>query len=78
VLATLSTDRTNSLLGDGAGQASALVDGYQLAFTIGAGFVAIAIALAATMLQPLDTALGASEVSDVELDSTQVAYEEAA
>ena len=78
VLATLSTDRTNSLLGDGAGQASALVDGYQLAFTIGAGFVAIAIALAATMLQPLDTALGASEVPDVELDSTQVAYEEAA
>lgn len=57
VLATLSSDRTNDLLADGAGRATALVDGYQLAFTIGAGFLAVAIILAATLLQPLAPAI---------------------
>ena len=78
VLATLSTDRTNGLLADGAARASALVDGYQLAFTIGAGFVTVAIALAATLLEPVDPELELAPVADVESDDGQVFYQEAA
>jgi len=78
VLATLSTGRTNDLLAEGAARAPALVDGYQLAFTVGAGFVAVAIALAATLLEPVDPQLGVAEVPEVELDGAQVAYQEAA
>lgn len=51
ILATLSTTRTDSLLADGASEASALTDGYQLAFGIGAAFVFAAIILAATVLR---------------------------
>ena len=78
VLATLSTDRTNGLLADGAGRASALVDGYQLAFVIGAGFVALGIALAAVVLERVesDEPAEASELDD--LDEGEVAYQEAA
>jgi MFS family permease len=78
ILATLSTDRTNQLLGEGAGQASSLVDGYQLAFTIGAGFVTVAIALAATLLEPVEPPVEMAELSEMELEGAQVAYEEAA
>jgi hypothetical protein len=53
VLATLSTDRTSSLLADGESQAAALTSGYQLAFIIGAGLVAAAIAVALTVLEPV-------------------------
>ena len=42
VLATLSTTRTDGLLADGVGTASALTSGYRLAFVLGAGFVALA------------------------------------
>ena len=78
VLATLSTDRTNGLLADGAGRASALVDGYQLAFVIGAGFVALGIALAAVVLERVESEepAEASELDD--LDEGEVAYQEAA
>lgn len=51
VLATISTSRTNGLLADGASQASALVDGYQLAFLTAAGFLVAAIVLSATVLE---------------------------
>ena len=51
VLATLSTTRTEARLGEGASNAAALVDGYQLAFLVGAGFAAAGIALAATVLE---------------------------
>jgi hypothetical protein len=46
VLATLSTTRTETLLESGESSASALTDGYQLAFLIGAGLVTVALALA--------------------------------
>jgi EmrB/QacA subfamily drug resistance transporter len=52
VLATLSTTRTNGLLGDGESTASALTDGYHLAFTVGAGLVAFGILLAVVVLSP--------------------------
>ena len=52
VLATLSTTRTDSLLADGEATASALTDGYHLAFTVGAGLVAFGILLTVLVLQP--------------------------
>jgi hypothetical protein len=38
VLATLATERTASLTGDGASSAIALTEGFRLAFEVGAGF----------------------------------------
>lgn len=51
VLATLSATRTERALADGATQAAALVDGFQLAFIIGAGCLAIAFVLAITVIK---------------------------
>ena len=45
--------RTDDLLADGASQASALTDGYTLAFAIAAGFVSVAVLLALTILEPV-------------------------
>jgi EmrB/QacA subfamily drug resistance transporter len=52
VLATLSATRSEELIGNGAGTAEALTEGYRLAFWIGAGLVVAAIAVAATVLEP--------------------------
>jgi EmrB/QacA subfamily drug resistance transporter len=52
VLATLSTTRTDNLLESGHSTASALTDGYHLAFLIGAGLVGAAIVVALTVLRP--------------------------
>jgi EmrB/QacA subfamily drug resistance transporter len=52
VLATLSTARTTGLLADGHPEAAALTSGFRLAFGIGAVLVALAIALAITVLRP--------------------------
>ncbi len=52
VLATLSTERTDSLLADGVSNASALNSGYHVAYLIGAGLVAIALAIAVFVLRP--------------------------
>ena len=78
VLSTFSATHTEDRLADGASVAAATVDGYQLAFIIGAGFAATAIALAATVLeQPAEPAI--DEVPDVELDeNVDVGYSEAA
>ncbi|HEU5253901.1 MAG TPA: DHA2 family efflux MFS transporter permease subunit [Solirubrobacterales bacterium] len=51
VLATLSTERTNSLLADGEGQLQALTSGYHVAYLIGAGLAAIAVAIAVFVLR---------------------------
>jgi EmrB/QacA subfamily drug resistance transporter len=51
LLATLSTERTNSLLADGEGQLQALNSGYHLAYLIGAGLAAIAVAIAVFVLR---------------------------
>jgi EmrB/QacA subfamily drug resistance transporter len=52
VLATLSTNRTGDLLASGHSAASALTDGYELAFLIGGGLVAVAVVIALTVLEP--------------------------
>jgi MFS family permease len=51
VLATLSTERTASLLADGESQAAALNGGFHLAYLIGAGAAALAIIAAVTVLR---------------------------
>ena len=52
VLATLSTTRSSELRAHGASTAASLTNGYHLAFTIGAGLVLVAIAVAAVLLRP--------------------------
>ena len=51
VLATLSSTRTESLLASGSSPDVALTDGFQLAFWIGAGLVAAAIAITAVVVR---------------------------
>ena len=51
VLATLAGARTLSLTADGASSAAALAGGYHLAWLVGAGTVAITIALAVSVLR---------------------------
>jgi EmrB/QacA subfamily drug resistance transporter len=51
VLTTLATERTDGLLRDGTSTASALTEGYQLAFAVGAALLVAAVALAAFVLK---------------------------
>ncbi|MGW2491503.1 MFS transporter [Streptomyces sp. NPDC001606] len=51
VLSTLATSHTDALLSGGASTASALTSGYQLAFRVGSGLVAVALLLAAVLLR---------------------------
>jgi EmrB/QacA subfamily drug resistance transporter len=77
VLATLSTTRTENLVAEGASQASALVDGYQLAYFVAVGLLGAAIALAVGVLKPVE----AQEAEVTEFtpdDGAQPAYSEAA
>jgi EmrB/QacA subfamily drug resistance transporter len=67
VLATLSTERTNSLLADGEGQLQALNSGYHVAYLIGAGLAAIAVAIAVFVLRdPLPAEMPAPQESERE------------
>ena len=75
VLATLSATRSETLIEQGQSTASALTDGYQLAFLIGAGLVVAAIVVAVTVLQPEPRAAQESEPEVVEAEP---AYSEAA
>jgi EmrB/QacA subfamily drug resistance transporter len=52
VLATLATSRSDTLLGAGEPTPAALTSGYHLAFIVGAGLVAVALLVAATVLRP--------------------------
>jgi MFS family permease len=73
VLATLSTTRTEHLLSTGRSPASALTSGYHLAFLIGAGLVAAAIAIALTVLRSRGAA-----IEELEAGTAEPAYSEAA
>ncbi len=53
ILATLSTERSDSLISEGVSQASALNSGYHLAYLVGAGLAAIAVAIAIFVLRPM-------------------------
>jgi EmrB/QacA subfamily drug resistance transporter len=75
-LATLATTRTDNLLASGESTASALTDGYQLAFLVGAGLVVAAIGFALTVLR--SEAVEAQEVAEAEAELPEPAYSEAA
>ena len=64
VLATLSATRTDNLLAGGTSEPEALVSGYHLAFWIGAALVAVAIAVAAIVLEAPDTMPGHAEAPE--------------
>jgi EmrB/QacA subfamily drug resistance transporter len=64
VLATLSATRTESLVSDGASTASALTQGYRLAFAIAALLVLAAIGVALTVLRPSGPANEASKQTE--------------
>ncbi len=53
VLATLATNRTSDLLAGGDSASAALTSGYRLAFLVGAGLIAGALAIAAVVLEPV-------------------------
>jgi EmrB/QacA subfamily drug resistance transporter len=75
VLATLSTNRTDALLGGGDSTAEALTGGYDLAFGIGAGLVILAFALAVGLLRP--EAAVAGELADDEFERVPAGAEPA-
>jgi len=54
VLAAIGTSRTDSLLASGKTQAEALTSGYHASFIVGALFAAVAAALAAALLRPVE------------------------
>jgi hypothetical protein len=75
VLATLATERTDGLRADGVSMESALNSGYHLAYLIGAALVAIAIAVAVTVLRPEGVA--EEEKAEGERGRREPAYSEA-
>jgi EmrB/QacA subfamily drug resistance transporter len=78
VLATLSTERSDSLEAAGRSTADALTSGYHLAFWIAAGLVIAAIAVAAVVIQPEEKAaeqFGGEEAD--EMPAGEPAYSEA-
>jgi EmrB/QacA subfamily drug resistance transporter len=82
VLATLATNRTDSLLSSDQGTASALTGGYHLAFLVAAGLVAVAVGLAATVLRPeaayAEAAYAEADQAEAELLGAEPAWSEAA
>jgi EmrB/QacA subfamily drug resistance transporter len=80
VLATLAATRTDNLAADGASTASALTDGYQLAFLVAAGLVVAAIVVTLTVLrgQPARGAEQEEAVGQEEFGGADPAYSEAA
>jgi MFS family permease len=78
VLATLASDRTESLRADGESVASALNSGFHLAYLIGVAAIVVALVVAVQVLrsQPApDLATAPDPVPDLDSD---IAYEEAA
>ena len=58
VLSTLAANHTKGMVAEDHGLTSSLIDGYQLAFLIGAGTIAIGIVLAVVLLRPRTPQLG--------------------
>ena len=78
VLATLATDRTESLLADGESTAAALTGGYHLAFLVGLGLVLAALVVAVTVLRSELASHPHEQVEADQAGSVQPAYSEAA
>jgi EmrB/QacA subfamily drug resistance transporter len=73
VLATLATERTDTLARNGEPAASALNGGYHLAYLVGAALVLVAIVVAMTVLKPAEAA-----AEEHEPEGANPAYSEAA
>ncbi len=75
ILTTVSTTRTNNLLASGVARPTALTDGFKLAFWVGVGFAAIAVAAALVALKREDLTPQAEpgESPREEADDEQVA-----
>ncbi|MFN8215781.1 MAG: DHA2 family efflux MFS transporter permease subunit [Solirubrobacterales bacterium] len=71
VLATLATNRSIDLLAGGDSTNAALTSGYSLAFLIAGGLVAVAIGVAALVLEPLRSPAEATAV-EPDFDSTEL------
>jgi EmrB/QacA subfamily drug resistance transporter len=69
VLATVSATRSEGLIGDGESTATALTNGYHLAFLIGAVLVVVAIAVAVTVLEPERQAEPLADVDRAECEA---------
>jgi EmrB/QacA subfamily drug resistance transporter len=67
VLATLSAERTDSLLADGASNAAALNSGYHVAYLVGAALVAAALAIVIFVIREAPEA-GAQEAQAAEAE----------
>jgi predicted MFS family arabinose efflux permease len=78
VLATLSTTRSETLLGNGESTVEALTGGYRLAFAIGAGVLLVALALAAAVLRTEAVAAVEAETVTEIPSSAAVVLDEAA
>ncbi len=64
VLSTLATSRTSSLLDSGVGQATAVTNGFHVAFAVGAGLLLAGIAVIAIFIRREDvTQIDAAEVA---------------
>jgi EmrB/QacA subfamily drug resistance transporter len=76
VLATLATERTDSLISGGTSHDAALNSGYHLAYLIGAVLVALALVIALTVLRsPTPAEVG--EMAEVESGAPEPVYSEA-
>jgi EmrB/QacA subfamily drug resistance transporter len=78
VLATLATERTDSMLADGESTASALNSGYHLAYLVGVVLVVAAIVVAVTVLQSEEKAAEDHAESEPGPGAAEPAYSEAA
>ena len=78
MLATLATSRTESLADGGDSTAAALTGGYQLAFGVGAGLLALALLLAAVVLEKPAAATQEAPASDEAERGLEPAWSEAA
>jgi EmrB/QacA subfamily drug resistance transporter len=68
ILSTFATSRTENQLGDGIAPAQALVDGYHLAFLIGAVFMVVGVAAITLLIRRRDVAsINAEEASQVQM-----------
>ncbi|HEY1286253.1 MAG TPA: MFS transporter [Solirubrobacterales bacterium] len=77
VLATLATQRTDTLLDSGTAHAAALNSGFHLAYLVGAALVGIAIAIAIFVLRPAPVpAMAAEHAEETERAQAEPAYSE--
>jgi EmrB/QacA subfamily drug resistance transporter len=78
ILATLATERTESLTSSGESAAAALNSGYHLAYLIGAALIGIAVVVAVAFLRSPDLSAHTDTEREAELASAELSYSEAA